>query len=63
MVSPLANDLVSSIVEVSMNKIALSIPLGVDDWTPERAIIANDKNQYNFDETHLCIIQVMLIST
>ena len=55
--------LVSSIVEVSMNKIALSIPVDVDDWTPERAIMASDKDQYNCDETHSCIIQIMLIST
>ena len=55
--------LVSSIVEVSMNKIALSIPVDVDDWTPEREIMASDKNQYNCDETHSCIIQIMLIST
>ena len=28
-----------SIVEVSMNKIALWIPVDVDDWTAERAIM------------------------
>ena len=33
--------IVSIIVEVSMNKIALWIHMGVDDWTAERAIIAN----------------------
>ena len=32
---------VSSIVEVSMTKIALWIRVGVDDWTAERAIIAS----------------------
>ena len=30
---------VSSIVEMSMNKIALRISVGADDWPAERAII------------------------
>ena len=39
---------VSGIVEVSLNKIALGISIGVDDWTSERAIIAsNDKVMLN----------------
>ena len=33
------NILVSSIVEVSMTKIALWIRVGADDWTTERTII------------------------
>ena len=32
----------SSIVEVSMIKIALRIRVSVDDWTAERAIIASN---------------------
>ena len=32
---------VSSIVEASMNKIALWIRVGTDDWIAERAIIAS----------------------
>ena len=32
----------SSIVEVSMIKIALRIYVGVDDWTAKRAIIASN---------------------
>ena len=32
---------VSRIVEVSMNKIALGIRFGVYDWTAERVIIAS----------------------
>ena len=39
------NIAVSSIVEVSMNKIALQIRVGVDDWTAERAIIASNESQ------------------
>ena len=39
------NVAVSSIVEVSMNKIALQIRVGVDDWTAERAIIASNESQ------------------
>ena len=43
MVSPLAIELVvASIVEVSMNKIALKFHVGVDDWTAERAITAGN---------------------
>ena len=34
---------VSSIVEVSMNKIALGIPIGVDDLTAKRATIASNQ--------------------
>ena len=33
---------VSSIVEVSMNKIALRLSVGVGDWTVESVIIANN---------------------
>ena len=33
----------SSIVEVSMNKIALGIPIGVDDLTAKRATIASNQ--------------------
>ena len=41
--SPLVNSIVvSSIVGVSMNKKALWIRVGVDDWTAERAIIASN---------------------
>ena len=36
---------VSSIVVGSMNKIALWIRVGVDDWTDERAIIASNEQQ------------------
>ena len=32
---------VSSIVEMSLNKIALQIHVSADDWTAERAIIAS----------------------
>ena len=32
---------VSAIVEVSVDKIALSICVGVDDWTAQSAIIAS----------------------
>ena len=37
---------VASIVEVSMNKVALSIGVRVDDWTAEWAIIASIARQY-----------------
>ena len=36
---------VSSIVGMSMNKIALWISVGVDDWTVEKAIIASNVNE------------------
>ena len=34
---------VSNIAEVSLNKIALWIHVGVDDWTAERANIASNE--------------------
>ena len=47
----------SSIVEVSMNKIALWIRVNVDDWTAERTIIASNdsfsKHQIQFMYFHL----------
>ena len=36
------NYIVSSIIEVSVNKIALWISVGVDDWTAERVLIASN---------------------
>ena len=36
------NIVVSSIVEVSMGKIALLIRISIDDWTPKRVIIARN---------------------
>ena len=36
------NIVVSSIVEVSVNKVPLKIRVSADDWTSERAIIASN---------------------
>ena len=39
--------IVSNIVDVSMNKMALWISVGVDDWTAKLAIIASNKYIWN----------------
>ena len=36
---------VSSIVEVSLNKVAFYILVGADDWTAKRAIIASNEKE------------------
>ena len=42
MVSQLKNELVPSIVQVSLNEIGLWIIVRVDNWTAEPAIIASN---------------------
>ena len=45
---------VSNIAEVSLNKIALWIHVGVDDWTAERANTASNGQGFTLFSKLLC---------